>query len=111
MVSDVNPTTEEIKANFKSDRPIMGSVADVVTLIQSSPFELLDHFPLPPGVWCNGFYTLMKEIIEESRGKYMDNPEALKILEQFAIDPATYRNNLNYYNNEFFRSLATLIII
>ena len=53
----------------------------------------------------------MKEIIEESRGKYMDNPEALKILEQFAIDPATYRNNLNYYNYEFFRSLATLIII
>jgi SAM-dependent methyltransferase len=40
-----------VKAIFESDYPAMGSVADLVALIERSPFELLDHFPLPPEAW------------------------------------------------------------
>ena len=47
--ADLSP--DVVKAIFESDYPAMGSVADLVALIERSPFELLDHFPLPPEAW------------------------------------------------------------
>ena len=66
--------TDAVKAIFESDYPTMGTVADLVSLIESSPFELLNHFPLPPEAWWDDFYTLMQRFIEESRGKYANEP-------------------------------------
>ena len=43
---DPNPP-DSVKSIFENDYPTMGSVADVVSLIQSSPFHLMNHFPLP----------------------------------------------------------------
>ena len=36
---------DSAKAIFESDYPTMGTVADLVTLIECSPVELLNHFP------------------------------------------------------------------
>ena len=44
----------------------------------------------------------MERIIEESRGKYADDPEALGILEQLGLEPVTHRKNSDYCNYEFF---------
>ncbi len=44
----------------------------------------------------------MERIIEEFRGKYGDDPEALEILKQLALEPAAHRKNSDYYNYEFF---------
>ncbi len=93
---------DSVKAIFESDYPTMGTVADLVTLIESSPFELLNHFPLPPEAWWDDFYSPMEQIIEESRGKYADDRETLEILEQLALEPAAHRKNSDYYNYEFF---------
>ncbi len=93
---------DSVKAIFESDYPTMGTVADLVALIESSPFELLNHFPLPPEAWWDDFYTPMERIIEEFRGKYADDPEALEILKQLALEPAAHRKNSDYYNYEFF---------
>jgi ubiquinone/menaquinone biosynthesis C-methylase UbiE len=93
---------DAVKAIFESDYPTMGTVADLVSLIESSPFELLNHFPLPPEAWWDDFYTPMERIIEEFLGKYADDPEALEILKQLAIEPAAHRKNSDYYNYEFF---------
>ena len=95
---------DAVKAIFESDYPAMGSVADLVALIEASPFELLDHFPLPPEAWWDDFYTPMERLVEESRGKYANDPEALAILEQVALEPAAHRINSDYYNYEFFIS-------
>jgi len=93
---------DAVKAIFESDYPAMGSVADLVALIERSPFELLDHFPLPPEAWWDDFYTPMEWLIEESLEKYADDPEVLEILEQVALEPAAHRKNSDYYNYEFF---------
>ena len=69
----------------------MGTVADLVSLIESGPFELLDHFPLPPEAWWDDFYTPMEQIIEEFLGKYADDLEALELLKQLALEPAAHR--------------------
>lgn len=93
---------DSVKAIFESDYPTMGTVADLVSLIESSTFELLNHFPLPPEAWWDDFYTPMERIIEEFLGKYADDPEALEILKQLALEPAAHRKNSDYYNYEFF---------
>ena len=82
----------------------MGTVADLVSLIERSPFELLNHFPLPPEAWWDDFYTPMERIIEEFLGKYEDDPEASEILKQLVLEPAAHRKNSDYYNYEFFIS-------
>ena len=38
---------DTVKAIFESDYPLMSTVADLVALIESGPFELLNHFPFP----------------------------------------------------------------
>ena len=43
----------------------------------------------------------MEEIIEESLSKYVDDPEALEILKQPALELAAHRKNSDYYNYEF----------
>ena len=81
---------DTVKAILESDYPTMVTVANLVSLIQSSPFELLNHFPLPPEAWWDDFYTPMERIIEESRGKYADDPEALVIFKQLALESAAH---------------------
>ena len=98
---NANPP-DSVKAIFESNFPTMGSVADLVSLIQSSSFELLDHFPLPPEAWWGNFYTPMERIIEESRGKYADDLEALEILKQLGLELVAHRKNSDYYDYEFF---------
>ena len=57
---------------------------------------------MPPEAWWDDFYTPMERIIEEFLGKYADDPEALEILKQLALEPAAHRKNSDYYNYEFF---------
>ena len=85
---------DSVKAIFESNYLAMGTVANLVTLIERSPFELMDHSPLPPKAWWDDFYTLMQRFIEESRGKYANDPEVLEILTQLALKPAAYRKKL-----------------
>ncbi len=80
----------------------MGTVADLVSLIERSLFELLNHFPLPLEAWWDDFYTPMERIIEEFLGKYADDPEALEILEQLGLKPVAHRKNSDYHNYDFF---------
>ena len=80
----------------------MGTVADLVTLIECSPVKLLNHFPFQPEAWWDDFYTPMERIIEEFLGKYADDPEALEILEQLGLELVAHRKNSDYHNYEFF---------
>jgi len=93
---------DSVKAIFESNYLAMGTVANLVTSIERSPFELTDHSPLPPKAWWDDFYTLMQRFIEESRGKYASDPEVLEILTQLALKSAAYRKNSDYCNYEFF---------
>ncbi len=67
----------EVKASFEDDYPTMGHVPDVLAAIERSGFWLIDHFILPDEAWWDDFYTPMEIRIEELRGKYKDDDEAL----------------------------------
>ncbi len=80
----------------------MGRVPDVLAAIERCGFALMGHFPLPDEAWWDDFYTPMEIRIEELRGKYGDDEEALAVLDQLAQEPEMHRGYSDYYAYEFF---------
>ena len=92
----------EVKAGFDADYPAMGRVPDVLAAIENSGFSLIGHFTLPDEAWWDDFYTPMEIRIEELRGKYRADDEALAVLDQLAQEPEMHRRHSGYYAYEFF---------
>jgi len=92
----------EVKASFDADYPAMGRVPDVLAAIERSSFLLIGHFTLPDESWWEDFYTPMEIRIEELRGKYRADDEALAVLDQLAQEPEMHRRHSGYYAYEFF---------
>lgn len=92
----------EVKAVFDQEYPGMGQVADVLAAIERGRFSLVDHFTLPDEAWWEDFYTPMQHRIEELRGKYAGNDEALAVLDQIAQEPEMHRRHSEWYAYEFF---------
>ena len=91
----------EVKAAFE-DYAGMGSARDVLAKIEASHFSLVDHFTLPYEDWWDDFYTPMERRIEDLRGKYAGDAEALAALEEIAREPEMHRRHSDYYGYEFF---------
>ncbi|MBS3934396.1 MAG: class I SAM-dependent methyltransferase [Truepera sp.] len=92
----------EVKASFDADYQAMGRVPDVLAAIDRIGFSLIGHFTLPDETWWEDFYTPMEIRIEELRGKYGADDEALAVLDQLAQEPAMHRRYSGYYAYEFF---------
>ena len=92
----------EVKAGFEADYPAMGRVPDVLAAIERSGFSLIGHFTLPDEAWSDDFYTPMETRIEELRGKYRADDEALAALDQLGQEPEMHRRHSGYYAYEFF---------
>lgn len=92
----------EVRESFDFDSPDMGTAATVLQIIGRSRFSLLGHFPLPDEAWWEDFYAPMERRIEELRGKYSADGEALAALDQLALEPAMHRRHGEHYAYEFF---------
>jgi len=92
----------EVKASFENDYPAMGRVPDVLAAIERIGFSIIGHFTLPDEAWWEDFYTPMEIRIEELRGKYRADDEALAVLDQLAKEPGMHRRHSGYYAYEFF---------
>ena len=92
----------EIKEAFDLDYPNMGTVSDVLAIIDNSGFSLVGHFTLPDEAWWSDFYTPMEIRIEELRDKYAADEEALNALDEIALEPAMHRRHSGSYAYEFF---------
>jgi len=80
----------------------MGRVPDVLAAIERSSFSLIGHFTLPDEAWWEDFYAPMEIRIEELRGKYGADDEALAVLDQLAQEPEMHRKYSDCYAYEFF---------
>lgn len=92
----------EVKASFEEDYPTMGWVKDALAAIEKGGFNLIDHFTLPEEAWWDDFYTPMQHRIEELRGRYAGDDEAITALDQIAQEPEMHRKYSDYYAYEFF---------
>ncbi len=89
-------------ASFEADYPIMGRIPDVLAAIERSGLSLIGHFTLPDEAWWNDFYTPMETRIEELRGKYRADDEALAVLDQLGQEPEMHQKYSDCYAYEFF---------
>ncbi len=96
-----NPPSE-VKATFDMDYPAMGRISDALTTIERSGFSLIGHFTLPDAAWWDDFYGPMETRIEELRGKYADDYEALTVLDQLAQEPEMHRKHSDCFAYECF---------
>jgi SAM-dependent methyltransferase len=92
----------EVKASFDADYPAMGRVPDVLAAIERSGLSLAGHFPLPDEAWWDDFYTPMERRIDELRGRYAGDAEAIAVLDQLAGEPEMHRRHSGCYAYEFF---------
>lgn len=92
----------EVKAGFDLDYPTMGRVPDVLAAIGKTGFALIGHFTLPDEAWWDDFYTPMERRIEELRGRYAGDAEAISVLDQLAQEPQMHRRHSDCYAYEFF---------
>jgi SAM-dependent methyltransferase len=92
----------DVKASFEDEYPSMGRVPDVLAAIENCGFSLVGHFTLPEEAWWDDFYTPMQRRIDELRGRYADDGEALAALGQLAQEPEMHRRHSDYYAYEFF---------
>ncbi len=91
-----------VKAGFDLDYPTMGWLDDDLAAIQDEGFEIVGHFTLPDEAWWDDFYTPMENRIAELRGKYANDIESSKILDQLAEEPELHRCYSDFYAYEFF---------
>jgi SAM-dependent methyltransferase len=91
-----------VKDSFDLDYPTMGWLNDDLAAIQDCGFELLGHFTLPDEAWWDDFYTPMEARIAELREKYVNDVEALAVLDQLAGEPDMHRRYSEFYAYEFF---------
>ncbi len=92
----------EVRASFEDDYPAMGRVPDILAAIGKSGFSPIGHFTLPDEAWWDDFYTPMEVRIEQLRGKYRGDGEALAVLERLTEEPEMHRRHSEYYAYEFF---------
>jgi len=92
----------EVKAGFDLDYPAMGWAEDIEAVIAKCGFEQLGRFTLPDEAWWDDFYTPMQRRIDELRGTYAQDAEALAILDDIAQEPELHRRYSEYYAYEFF---------
>ncbi|MBI4514506.1 MAG: methyltransferase domain-containing protein [Deltaproteobacteria bacterium] len=92
----------EVRASFDLEYPDMGWTADVLAALKKCKFELLGHFTIPDEAWWDDFYSPMQRRVEELRGKYAADAEALAVLDQIGREPELHRLYSQYYAYEFF---------
>lgn len=92
----------EVKASFDLDYPNMANTGQVLAGIEASGLELIHHFTLPDEAWWGDFYTPMLRRIAELKAKYINDHEALMVLDQLAREPELHRRYSEYYAYEFF---------
>lgn len=96
-----NPPAE-VQASFDSDYPAMGWAANVEAAIAEGGFEQIGRFTLPDEAWWDDFYTPMQDCIAALRSRYINDTEALGILDQIAQEPEMHRRHSDYYAYECF---------
>ncbi len=93
---------KEINDFFKGEYPAIKNVEDNITTINLKGLNLISHFKLPESSWWDNYYIPLQKSIHNSRKKYKNDEETLKMLEMFNIEIEMFRKYSGYYGYIFF---------
>jgi hypothetical protein len=98
----VTTPSDEVRASFAQDYPLMGWTADILATIARCGCELLGHFTLPDEAWWDDFSALMEERVRVLRRSYERDAEALAALALIGREVELHRSYSGHYAYEFF---------
>jgi SAM-dependent methyltransferase len=93
---------QEIYAYWKEFYPEIKTVAENMELILNSGYNLLGHFTLHEDAWWIEYYDPLEERINNLRKKYIDQPEALAVLDNEQREIDMYKKYYQWYGSVFF---------
>ena len=93
---------QEIYAYWKEFYPEIKTVLENKELILKSGYTLLGQFTLPEDAWWIEYYNPLEERINNLREKYIDDPEALAVLDNEQREIDMYKKYYQWYGSVFF---------
>jgi len=93
---------QEIYAYWKEFYPEIKTVEENMELILKCGYTLIGQFTLPEDAWWIEYYGPLEERIKDLRGKYIDNLEALAILDNEQREIEMYKKYYQWYGSVFF---------
>ncbi len=93
---------QEIYEYWKEFYPEIKTVAENMELILNCGYTLLGEFTLPEDAWWVEYYSPLEERINNLRVKYIDDLEALAVLDNEQREIEMYKKYYQWYGSVFF---------
>ena len=93
---------QEISDYWKELYPGIKTVAENMALIPNCGYDLIGHFTLPEDAWWTEYYGPLEDRIRTLRNKYLDDTEALAMLNEEQREIDMYRKYQQWYGSVFF---------
>lgn len=92
----------ELKAYIDQMYTGMMGLREAVQVIESCDYHLTGHFQLPVCAWWDDYYRPLEKVLKDFHGKYVDNSDAMVILESLQKEIVMFRKYSDYYGYVFF---------
>jgi len=93
---------QEICDYWKEFYPGISTVSENLELISVCGYGLIGHFTLPEDVWWIEYYGPLENRILELRKKYVNQPDALAVLDKEQQEIDMYKKYDKWYGSVFF---------
>jgi ubiquinone/menaquinone biosynthesis C-methylase UbiE len=80
----------------------IGTASEYIDAISSRGYKLVGHFTLPENVWWVEYFSPLKERIRALREKYMEDCEALAVLDREEREVDMFKKYPGWYGSAFF---------
>ena len=97
-----NDIPEELFQFWKNAYPLMNTIQDNIILIKANGYKLIGHFTLPESSWWDDYYTPLLNRIDKLKNDYVNNRDALKIIEEEQTEIDMYKKYSDYYGYVFY---------
>jgi SAM-dependent methyltransferase len=93
---------EELLAFWNMVYPGMQGLQENLAAINVYGFVEIGHFVLPPQAWWENYYVPLKNRLDVIAERYMNDTEALKLIDEIRLEIDLYRKYSEYYGYVFY---------
>jgi ubiquinone/menaquinone biosynthesis C-methylase UbiE len=97
-----NEPPDEPKRFWKKAYPAMQDIRGNLNSIAKAGYKPIDQFILPALSWWENYYGPLEKRIDELRGTYSANPDALQALKEHQAEINLFKNHADAYGYVFY---------
>jgi ubiquinone/menaquinone biosynthesis C-methylase UbiE len=97
-----NDIPDELRRFWEPAYPEIATVDKFLEKVERAGYKILNYFVLPEAAWMDEYYTPMETRLKDLRVKYVNNSEALGIIEESQREIDLYRNFSDCYGYVFY---------